>query len=431
MVKMRILSYTEFITERANPNTIGSDLVLEGGAAGHMAHPFDDKSLTFGDFKKMVEAGLSGELNFEEDPTEKTDGQNIFATVKDGVTMFARNTGQLRNPIDLRGITDMFAAHPSESVRQTFTLAANDLASALSRLKPAQQEAIFNNGTSFMNMELIYSGNSNVINYDRDVIQFHGVKHTDGNGNIIGEDSRPARELAKILNDINAHIGKVFTIIPPQALMLRRHQDFSAKLPYFMNKIEGLRSRYGLSDSDEVSRYHEMWWREEIDKSFPNLPQDVKEALLQRWAYNNKGAMDFRTMGKMIETLDMNKVKQYDKMDAGKKYKENIRPFEDLFLELGSEVLKNASNFLAASPDKEMQRLHNQIRTEADKIRLNGDEKQIAKVEAELDRLARIGGIESIIPSEGLVFKYNGKIYKLTGTFAAINQLMGIIKYGR
>lgn len=428
---MRILSYTEFITERVNPNTIGSDLVLEGGAAGHMAHPFDDKSLTFGDFKKMVEAGLSGELNFEEDPTEKTDGQNIFATVKDGVTMFARNTGQLRNPIDLRGITDMFAAHPSESVRQTFTLAANDLASALSRLKPAQQEAIFNNGTSFMNMELIYSGNSNVINYDRDVIQFHGVKHTDGNGNIIGEDSRPARELAKILNDINAHIGKVFTIIPPQALMLRRHQDFSAKLPYFMNKIEGLRSRYGLSDSDEVSRYHEMWWREEIDKSFPNLPQDVKEALLQRWAYNNKGAMDFRTMGKMIETLDMNKVKQYDKMDAGKKYKENIRPFEDLFLELGSEVLKNASNFLAASPDKEMQRLHNQIRTEADKIRLNGDEKQIAKVEAELDRLARIGGIESIIPSEGLVFKYNGKIYKLTGTFAAINQLMGIIKYGR
>ena len=51
--------------------------------------------------------------------------------------------------------------------------------------------------------------------------------------------------------------------------------------------------------------------------------------------------------------------------------------------------------------------------------------------EAELERLNRIGGIESIIPTEGLVFKYNGKIYKLTGTFAAINQLMGIIKYGR
>ena len=78
-----------------------------------------------------------------------------------------------------------------------------------------------------------------------------------------------------------------------------------------------------------------------------------------------------------------------------------------------------------------MQRLHKQIRTEADKIRKGDNVVQIEKVEAELERLNRIGGVESIIPTEGLVFKYNGKIYKLTGTFAAINQLMGIIKYGR
>jgi hypothetical protein len=61
----------------------------------------------------------------------------------------------------------------------------------------------------------------------------------------------------------------------------------------------------------------------------------------------------------------------------------------------------------------------------------SGDEKQIAKVEAELARLDRIGGVESIIPTEGMVFRYKGHTYKLTGTFAAINQLMGIIKYGR
>ena len=71
------------------------------------------------------------------------------------------------------------------------------------------------------------------------------------------------------------------------------------------------------------------------------------------------------------------------------------------------------------------------LETEAGKIKKGDNLQQIAKVEAELERLNRIGGIESIIPTEGLVFKYNGKIYKLTGTFAAINQLMGIIKYGR
>ena len=53
------------------------------------------------------------------------------------------------------------------------------------------------------------------------------------------------------------------------------------------------------------------------------------------------------------------------------------------------------------------------------------------KVEKELQRLEGVGGIEAIVPAEGIVFKYNGKLFKLTGAFAAINQLMGIIKYGR
>ena len=68
---------------------------------------------------------------------------------------------------------------------------------------------------------------------------------------------------------------------------------------------------------------------------------------------------------------------------------------------------------------------------EAEGIKKTGGAAQIAKVEAELARLDRIGGIESIIPTEGIVFVYKGKTMKLTGTFAAINQLMGIIKYGR
>jgi hypothetical protein len=161
-----------------------------------------------------------------------------------------------------------------------------------------------------------------------------------------------------------------------------------------MKKIDTLQKKYNLKGSDEVSKYHEMWWREEIDKTFPDIAQDAKEGLLQRWAFSNKSFMNFREMTNVVGKEGMEDVKAFDKKSAAK-YKENIRPFEDLFLEFGSAVLMNASNFVAASPDAEMQRLHNQI------------------------------------PTEGLVFKYNGKIYKLTGTFAAINQLMGIIKYGR
>jgi hypothetical protein len=396
-----------------------------------MMHPFDDAELTFDDFRKMVEAGLSGELNFEEDPTEKTDGQNIFATVKDGKAMFARNKGQLQNPIDLSGVQNMFADHPSEMVRDTFTLAAKDLAKGLEGLSKKDQDSYFENGLNFMNMELIYSKNSNVINYDRDVIQFHGIKKTDGQGNITGEDSKSAKDLAKIIKDANNHIGDVFEIIPPQALKVAKEADFDAKKGYFMQKVNKLQDEFKLAAADPVSKYHEMWWRREIDKSFPKLEQSIKDGLVLRWAYDDKKSLDLRALAKMISPEEMEAIKTYDKEDVKKKYKENIRPFEDLFLELGSVVLKNASNFLALSPDAEKQRLHDTIRKEAEAIKLNGDTKQIEKVESELARLARIGGIESIIPTEGLVFKYKGGMYKLTGTFAAINQLMGIIKYGR
>ena len=47
----------------------------------------------------------------------------------------------------------------------------------------------------------------------------------------------------------------------------------------------------------------------------------------------------------------------------------------------------------------------------------------------ELERLKDIGGMSAIVPTEGLVFKYNGKLYKLTGAFAPINQILGYLRF--
>ena len=394
-----------------------------------MSHPFDEKDLTFGDFKKIIEAGLKGELNFEEDPTEKTDGQNVFATVQDNEVKFARNKTELKDPMDLKTFKAKFEGHASKLVQDTFQFAAEDLAGALIKLSD-KDLAVFANGKNFMNMELIYSKNPNVIHYDRDIIQFHGIKETDGEGNITGEQTKYAASIANALKKVEANVGNTFTIIPPQIIKLGRDVDFETNKAKFLKKVEALQNEFNLSDSDEVMMYHEAWWRNQIEQNFADLPQDIKEGMLLRWAYDDKKSLNMRSLAKEIGKDGAEKVKAFDKQ-KGILYKQNIRPFEDLFLELGSIILKNASNFVAASPDKEMQRLHNQIRTEADKIKKGGDVKQIDKVMKELERLERIGGIESIIPTEGLVFRYKGKVMKLTGTFAAINQLMGIIKYGR
>jgi hypothetical protein len=421
----RIKLYEQWLADRNQP------LLLEGGAAGHMNHPFDDRNLTFGDFKAIIDAGLRGQLNFEEEPTEKSDGQNAWVTIMDGEVKFARNKGESINPMNLTQFKQKFRDHPSETVRDTFQFAAEDLANLLIRLPQSLQSEIFDNGKNFINMELIYSKNPNVINYDIDVIQFHNITKTDGLGNVIGVDLKPAKEIPNLLAKLESNIGKVFKIIPPQIIKLQQNLDFTKNRNKFIKKVTDLQNRFNLKDSDEVSRYHEMWWRELIDNQFPSLEQDIKEGLLRRWAYDDKKSLDMRSLEKRIGSSESSAIKKFDKEDLKKRFKENIRPFEDLFLELGSEILKNASNFLAADPTKETERLRKSITDAAEKIKITGSEDQIFKVESELNRLARIGGIESVYPTEGIVFKYNGKFYKLTGTFAALNQLLGTIKYGR
>ena len=418
-------TFTEFLNEKLQVNNL-EDFVFEGGAAGHMMHPFDDHSLTFADFKTIVKSSLQGGLDFEEAATEKTDGQNLFATVKDGQAMFARNKGQMINPLDLNGIIKMFTGHASQLVEETYIFAAKDLAEALPALK---DQSMFANGLNFVNMELIYSKNPNVIYYDRDVIQFHGIVETDGEGNQTGKQN-VAGELVKALKELKSDVQKTFTIIPPQILKLGKDINFDERVGYYEKAINKLRDTYSLSDQDEVKMYHEMWWRNQIEENFADLEPAHKEGLLLRWAYLDKKTLKLTALKKELTPEQNKAVKEFDGQ-RNKKYKENILPFENLFLELGADVLKNASNFVAANPDAEKARLHNQIRTEAGKIKKNGDLTQIEKVEKELKRLEGIGGIESIIPTEGVVFKFKGKTFKLTGTFAAINQLMGIIKYGR
>ena len=59
------------------------------------------------------------------------------------------------------------------------------------------------------------------------------------------------------------------------------------------------------------------------------------------------------------------------------------------------------------------------------------DPEILKKVEYQLKRIEKLGGFEKIVPIEGIVFTFKGNTYKLTGAFAPVNQLIGILKYGR
>ena len=59
-------------------------------------------------------------------------------------------------------------------------------------------------------------------------------------------------------------------------------------------------------------------------------------------------------------------------------------------------------------------------------VKKSGDVKNINKLKLELRRLNAIGGIDKLVPNEGIVFLYNGHTMKLSGSFASLNQILGI-----
>ena len=122
-------------------------------------------------------------------------------------------------------------------------------------------------------------------------------------------------------------------------------------------------------------------------------------------------------------------VLNYDKENHAKQVKENMKPFEILFFEVGAEILKNVQGFMAANPTKAVQGIRNKLSAAITDVRKGGDLKKLNKLKSQLEKFEAIGGVSAIVPSEGIVFKYQGKTYKFTGAFAPVNQITGLISF--
>jgi hypothetical protein len=410
-----------------------SKLLSEGGAAGHMAHPYDDHGLTFNDMKEIVSRALEGRLDIEAAVTEKTDGQNIQVTWKDGRIGFARNKGTVINPMTVQEIQDKFGGRGP--ISDAFGNAAEDLSEAFGKIDPATLNSIFKNGRVFANMEIIYPATQNVIAYEVAVLQFHNLVEYDEQANIVETDLTGGATVQRIIQDANAHLQKTFSFIPPQQIKLGRISDFEDQQAAFINEIDQLRNRYNLKDTDRVTEYHKAWWRDVIqsqaDKMGYDIPEDILNALIYRWGFFDKSA-NLTMLKKQITNPEfLNWVLDFDKKEFKQYYKQNMEPFETIFLRLGAVVLKNATNFLAANPSRSVQAIKQEMAQLIKDLQNNPNPATISKLEQELKRIERIGGFDAIVPSEGIVFTYGGNTYKLTGAFAPVNQILGVLKYAR
>jgi hypothetical protein len=150
--------------------------------------------------------------------------------------------------------------------------------------------------------------------------------------------------------------------------------------------------------------------------------------LIKRWAFYDKSFVLNSNNIKSDKVLEW--AKGVDKNDHQKISKDNIRPFEDIFLGVGADVLSFMSSVLTVNADEAVRNMKQRLDQTIKDVKSGGDEKKIRKLQLELERMAALGGVDKIVPNEGIVFVYppgpNGKTLKLTGTFAPLNQILGL-----
>jgi Zn finger protein HypA/HybF involved in hydrogenase expression len=404
---------------------ITESLILEGGAYGHMNHPFDTEiNLTFGQLKDIVNKALEGNLDLAR---EKTDGQALAVSWRDGRLVAARNKGHLKNKgenaLDIKGVATKFAGRGE--LEKAYNFAMNDLSKAIKSLSENQRDKIFKGGACFMNLEVIYPTSVNVIPYGQALLVFHGTMEFNVDGIAIGENQEAARTLAGMIKQVNADVQSAYTISGPPINQLPKSKDLRKLKGSYNSKISKLQSKYKLKDTDGIADYHQAFWMDFVNKKSPTkLDNRTLMGLVKRWAFYNKSfRLDKKNLPD-VKTLEW--AKGIDKNDHAKMAKDNIRPFEDIFLGIGADILSFMSSVLAANPKQAVRDMKKQLDKTIKDVKKSGDVKKINKLKMELQRLNAIGGTDKIVPNEGIVFVYGGKTFKLTGTFAPLNQILGL-----
>jgi len=110
-----------------------------------------------------------------------------------------------------------------------------------------------------------------------------------------------------------------------------------------------------------------------------------------------------------------------------KVWKEMMHPIENVFLGVGTELMKTISSMMTVNPDKSMQKIADNMWNSVNKIKASDNEGLKKTLDAQLKKLDALGGIKNLMPTEGITFFYKGELLKFTGVFAPVNQITNLV----
>lgn len=434
---------TKWNVDEYNPNGIDESLLedysiiynennyvlSEGGLAGHISHPFEDLELSFMDLKNLIHMGLSGDLQVKLNSTEKIDGINLYVTFIDNEIKCARNNTELENPISKEMLKPKYKDKPELADALYYGL--QSLENFLNNIFSYEDiNEMFVDGKSFLNIEVYHPKLKNVIDYDKATIVFHGFYNTVKDDTVINIQDKYLSKMKDVFRNINAEIDSQFEIRPPVVVNVNSEINFSNKRGEYIQKLKSIMNEYKLEYDNRLVDYVYLKYKHLVKNKLKEhniiLNDDIKDGVI-KWLINGKDKPYNKSQLKK-EINNERFMVWLDSVDRKDTFSKFIYPVEILILELGSEILKNVNGFLNSFDDKKLVSIKNDIARAIYIIKNSNNVDDINLLVKNLEKLNSIGGLDSIIPSEGVVFKYKDKMYKITGAYAPINQILRLLK---
>ena len=395
-----------------------------GGAAGHLMHLHEDEDLTFLDIEKILSSASNGSL---EGATEKLDGLNIMFSwdFNHEDIVIARSLGDIKNGgVKIQDISKRIGK--IDDLCHVFKSSLESLNTAVSKINEYDKQKIFQKKSKvWYSAEIISSTRPNVVKYDENSIVFHEypVLFLDEDNSVIhNNDNSGVNLICSRIEEMQREIeGSKWVLKRPSIVSLESKDDRKV-LESTMEEISNLINGFGLSKSDTIREYvKKNVIIELISIGFQGETIDKISSRILK----NPGAHDLRKLKKMFpdqqEKMD-NVVKNGDRI-----VKKALAKIDKIISRFSMKVLEGVKSSFINDNEKEVKRLRGEAESIAKKIIESNDVHSINFINQQIEKIGTIENIKTAV--EGVVFPYNGKMYKFTGAFAVANQIIGMYRY--
>lgn len=395
---------------------------FEGGAAGHMSHVYDYTDLTLNNIKEIINNLLSGKI---ENITEKLDGMNIQCTMNnDGNVVFARNKGDINSPAGGMSPKDMAAKWVGKDhVAKTYLDAAEIITKVFNKVG----KKFFNpneNTKRLVNCECRTAGKTNIIMYPNAQVNFLNL------WTYTRKDANSEWKNTKVTDEGIGTLEKACEGIDGAKLVPKVTIDITEKsdelLNEYISQIDEIFGKEGLSDESSIDEYIAKRFNDICNKKYKWITENEagQRALYNRWFNGDKKSMGIRDLKKIYKDHE-DDLSELDKSGYKDIVSACIRPLDTFFSRFGNSIISLCKGMANAGfEDEAIKELKNDLESTVAAIKEKGSVEMNDKLTKQLDRLAELG--DQINASEGIVFRYGDRLMKLTGSFAALNQILGM-----